>query len=742
MKHLSTAIPRVSYTLFAVFLMATAWRSHNDTTMALVASSVVMFAFCWANASHLMGPKAALRFVLIAVSFGWFAEQMGASRGWFFGSYTYTDVLGWRIGDVPAIIPLMWFALCYVAYVISNLIVWRTPSDNSLHLPGMVFMSFLAAMIVTAFDLGADPYMVYTLKAWIMTKTDGWWFGETLQGFFGWAFVSGVIVLGFRLSVRKLVLRPMADYAPSDALLPLGLYAGNMVFQMCLGSPVETRTIAAFAMGIPLLCALAGWKLWKTVPATPTVPSPVSNARLAQMQYVADPLADATVAEIMGTWPTSASIDTQAEPWQRIAQVNRQFESWTTNQSLQDWQPGSAALAPDIAKALQAYLQAGQALPEWADRTKIERAEALFMDYGALSCTLLFCASLPECYVLPDLSAVLHMSGQLEQHTEYRIRMTAAMIFPVMLKGGLSQPQGSGVAQVLKVRLIHATIRHLILRGSPEAAMQALGDQWHVPGAGVLPPLPLASTSDMHQTLFAHGWNLGKEGLPCNQEELAYTLLTFSYVFLRSMRRLGLGLPACDEEAYLHAWNVVGHVLGIRRELMADTMPQAEALFAQIQARGRTEAVTPDARPALGNALMNAMEQVIPFRVLKPFPVLMTRLLCGEPTASDIGLTGRVGWVSRVLFFIFRAITDAIDSVVRLFLPEFSLSRMMTRVLGYHFMSQILLDQTRPLKLPTHLLNQVNDTMGTWDNDPKAPKWLNALEDKLTKVGKWNEARS
>ena len=123
---------------------------------------------------------------------------------------------------------------------------------------------------------------------------------------------------------------------------------------------------------------------------------------------------------------------------------------------------------------MQHYLREGQFLPPWADRAKIERAEVLFMDYGALSCTLLFCASLPECYVIPDLSAVLHAAGQLEQHTDYRIRSTAAMIFPVMMKGGLGQPDGSGVAQILKVRLIHATIRNLILRGAPADALAAL----------------------------------------------------------------------------------------------------------------------------------------------------------------------------------------------------------------------------------------------------------------------------
>ena len=33
---------------------------------------------------------------------------------------------------------------------------------------------------------------------------------------------------------------------------------------------------------------------------------------------------------------------------------------------------------------------------------------------------------------------------------------------------------------------------------------------------------------------------------------------------LRGMRTMGLGLPAADEDAFLHAWNVVGHVLGVQ----------------------------------------------------------------------------------------------------------------------------------------------------------------------------------
>ena len=746
MKSLLSAIPKISYVLFAAFFVTMALRSQDETTIALVLSSILMFALCWANAIHLLGAKAALKFVLIALTLGWFAEHMGASRGWFFGSYDYTDVLGWKLGDVPMVIPLMWFALCYIGYLMSNLIVWQDPlgpaKKSAKSLGITAGMSFLAATIVTAYDLGADPYMVFHLHAWIMTIKNGWWFGETLQGFFGWIFVAFTIIFCFQLSIRQQNLKPGAGFVKSHILLPVSIYAFSMAFQMYVSTPFELRTIAAFAMGIPLLCMMAGWYRWKPLGVKNTnqnaLSRTISTARLAQMQYIADPLADQTIATIIGPWKSSTDVADQVEHGDKIAQINLQFKDWTTNQSLVNWQSDDSSIPAEISLPLQSYLASGQILPEWVDEKKIARAETLFMDYGALSCTLLFCSSLPECYVIPDLSAVLHASGQLEQRTEYRIRSTAAMIFPVMLRGGLCQPDGSGVAQILKVRLIHATIRNLILRGSPEEAMRLLGDQLHLKGAAVISPLVAQNPKDMHQVLFAHGWKIGEDGLPCNQEELAYTLLTFSYIFLRSMRTLGLGLSQADEEAYLHIWNVVGHILGLRRELMGDSMDKAQALFAQMQKRGRANSYAPDPRPAMGAALMNTMENVIPFRLLKPFPVLLTRHLCGATNADEIGVADRVSGVSRLIFAAFMLVTRIIDGTVRLILPEFSLTRLITRILGYHFMTQLLMDQTRPLNLPDHLLKQTSDTISTWSDDAKAPKWVNSIEKKFTTIGKWN----
>lgn len=505
-------------------------------------------------------------------------------------------------------------------------------------------------------------------------------------------------------------------------------------------------------------------------------PPEISDAMLDRMQYLADPLADATINNILGDWPSpnlpsemhpedssgnavlSAQWQTQLQPnWQKLAMVSAIFDQWTDNQNLVGWDGHGTPTLPEIpagiVEPLKAYVQAASSLPSWADKDKIARAEALFMDYGALSVTLLFCSSLPECYVVPDLAAVLQTTGKLINHAEYRVRSTGAMIFPVMMHGGLTTSQGGGVAQVFKVRLIHATVRNLILRGNPEAALAMMAGNGNMLGPGVIAPLDaLEGTQNMHQTLFAHGWNLHEDGLPCNQEELAYTLLTFSYIFLRSMRKLGLGFSVTDEEAYLHAWNVMAYFLGVSESLMPSTMAQAEAMFKLIQERGRRDQEKhktkqndearngpDDPRPLLGRALMGAMKQAIPLWLIKPFPVMLTRYLCGPSTSKDLGLNGWISFASRFLFATTLLIVRAIDAAVRFFVPGFSICRLITRILGYRFICQLLMDQTRPLKVPLHVRERVNITMGAWGNDANAPKWVNTVEDYFTVKGNWEQ---
>ena len=708
----------------ALLLIWTAWH-YPGLTLALVVSCAVMFWVCAWSATRLLGYRRSRALMLLALGLGWFAEQMGSSHGWFFGRYTYTEVLGPRLGDVPMAIPLMWFALALIGYVMASLMLWRQPVHANPGFRSGLLTAWLAAMVITAFDLGADPYFVFVLKAWIMQKTDGGWFGETLQGFAGWMAVSLLIVGSFQALAAPRRSPPPADGLPLAVLVPILIYASGLVFQVLLGHPIEVRAIAFFAMGLPVVVAWAVWRQWSHPHQRAAHARPLAGLDLAAQSMQADPTADDTITALIGRRTGDSAVT--GEGATRLAQANQLMLAWTHNAALAPGWAATSPADPEVAAALEAYVAQARALPDWADAGKIARAEAIFMEHGPLSCTLLFCSSLPECYVMPQLAEVLHIAGQLEQHTEHRIRQTAAMVFPVMMKGGLTDPEGSGVAQVLKVRLIHATIRHLILRGDPQKVR-----------GRVLPQLLAGADRSMHRALAAHGWDVDAQGLPCNQIELAYTLLTFSYSFLKSMRTLGLGLPREDEEAYLHAWNVMGHVLGVRRELMAWTMDEAAALFDVLQAQAPLLPGQADPRPPLGRALVAAMAHSIRVPVLRGLPVPLTRWLIGPETATRIGIDEHVSWATRLVFQVGRLLVGVTDGVVGLVVPGFSLSRLFTRAVGYHLLTRFLMNQTRPLALPDRVLNPMGELITGWSHDPLAPGWVNRLEDRLTTTGDWH----
>ena len=128
-----------------------------------------------------------------------------------------------------------------------------------------------------------------------------------------------------------------------------------------------------------------------------------------------------------------------------------------------------------------------------------------------------------------------------------------------MEEGGLTNGDGKGIRAIQKVRLMHAAIRRLILHPPP-------------PPSGIPP-------QTLREVLLRMHWNTEELGQPINQEDMAFTLLTFSYVILRSLKRLGIKVTNADAEAYLHCWNVVGFIMGVDRRLTAANFKEAEALF-------------------------------------------------------------------------------------------------------------------------------------------------------------------
>jgi hypothetical protein len=123
-------------------------------------------------------------------------------------------------------------------------------------------------------------------------------------------------------------------------------------------------------------------------------------------------------------------------------------------------------------------------------------------------------------------------------------------------------------------------------------------------------------------------------GVPINQEDLVFTLMTFSYVMIEGFGKLGVPMTATQKDAYIHCWNVVGYLMGIREDLLPDRYEDAQVLFDTI--RGRQSGPS-DAGQLLSRSLLDMLEGLMP-RELKSLPLTLTRLNVGPIGAASLGL--------------------------------------------------------------------------------------------------------
>jgi hypothetical protein len=313
----------------------------------------------------------------------------------------------------------------------------------------------------------------------------------------------------------------------------------------------------------------------------PTAPTPAfpstpiwTNEVLQPLRNIGDPLADAVIAELFSDGGVQA--------------MNTLMRGFVANEH-----PVPDHLPAPVAK----YLQQSVALPPWADLELIKAGEDVFWRFGPRLILILTCYSLPFCYLGRNGVPVLAMTNRLSSNPRRRIVETAQMVVDCMSAGGLTTPGGRGRLTIQKVRLMHATIRRL------------------------------APASPSWKTEY---------GLPVNQEDLAGTLMAFSYIALDGLKQLGVDLTDQDRQAYLHCWNVVGHLLGVQEDLLPANLDQAKALTNAIAAHqfGPT-----NEGQDLTKALVDMVAHVLPGDLLNRMPQIMIRFLLGKERAGWLGIS-------------------------------------------------------------------------------------------------------
>src|SRR3954470_3813794 len=296
------------------------------------------------------------------------------------------------------------------------------------------------------------------------------------------------------------------------------------------------------------------------MPAPPrTVPPtfPWTDSFLEPMRQTGDPLADAVISELFAK--------------SEVGAVNELMKTLITNEF-----PEPATLPPSV----RSYLEDTDRLPDWANPELIAAGERVFWRYGPKLVLIFHCYALPFDYLGRNGVQVLALTTRLLSNPSRRILEVSQFLVDIMQAGGLTAPGGRGRRAIQKVRLMHAAVRKLA-----------------------------AESPDWKREF----------GLPVNQEDLAGTLMSFSWVVMDGLDKLGVSLSKSDREAYLHCWLVAGHLLGIRADLLPPDVESAGALSAAIARR--QFGPTPEGQQ-MTKALVQMMADTLPgdvFRNVAPF---------------------------------------------------------------------------------------------------------------------------
>lgn len=291
------------------------------------------------------------------------------------------------------------------------------------------------------------------------------------------------------------------------------------------------------------------------------------------MRLVGDTVADEVISDLF----TSNSVDA----------VNTLMRSLVVNEY-----PESESL-PTVVRD---YLKSLDRLPDWADVEKIGAGEQVFWKYGPRLILILHCYALPFCYLGKNGVQVLALTNRLNSNSTRRILETAQFLVDVMQPGGLTAGEGRGRRTVQKVRLMHAAVRHLITR------------------------YPL--------------WKR-EFGLPVNQEDMTGTLIAFSWISLDGLKKIGVELTQEELDAYLHCWQVVGHQLGIRDDMIPADIASAEAVSVAIARR--QFAACPEGQQ-LTRSLVQSVQYQLPGNLFDLVPELLIRYFLGTEHAAMLGV--------------------------------------------------------------------------------------------------------
>ncbi len=334
-------------------------------------------------------------------------------------------------------------------------------------------------------------------------------------------------------------------------------------------------------------------------PGTPpsAAPPPYTEASLDALRHHGDPLADAVVATLF-----------------------ERGEVGLFNSLMRYVSVSGQELPAGLPEVAREYLETTAVPPAWVDWNEMEKARLFFTDNNVHINTALSFASMPACYVVPPVARLLSATHGL--HYPSKRMAETGQFTTYLMRPDAFEAGGRFVPAAQKVRLLHASIRHHLVR--------------------------------------ADRWDAAADGVPICQEDMIGGQMFFSMLVLDSLHRLGVHMSVEGAEAYFYAWRVVGAILGVDQTAVPKTLDEARAFLDLYLLRhmGPSEEGV-----VLTRQLIELYEEVVPGTLFDPVVSALIRHLVGDTCGDWLGVP-RSRWDTAVkalpaLLGVLESVEDA-----------------------------------------------------------------------------------
>jgi len=256
-KNISFFLANLFFAAAVIFYIMLLWQGQMTNGFFLTAFfTLSIFIFTLWHAFAKFGARNAIVFLILVLLVSLGAEFIGANlANNLEGYYKYSEFLGWQVFNVPILVILMWAAVIYLSYQVSEHITNFRFTKATLFIQRFwvsFWSALLTSLIVVAWDFALEP-LALNMGWWTWAKS-GDYFGVPIQNFFGWIAISFSAVFIYKIFFEKehLEKETFFDYAPVVG------YAMLCLFTILAALNMEKPMFAllAFSGMFPFVCIM------------------------------------------------------------------------------------------------------------------------------------------------------------------------------------------------------------------------------------------------------------------------------------------------------------------------------------------------------------------------------------------------------------------------------------------------------------------------------------------------------